>query len=162
MITNVSMSSVSRKVSLTPSFGLAKLNDLGRTTADSFGYQNNRFLKADMFRKQSFFQKSQLTRELDDGNSFVQLCTIYGCTNNAKTNAEFIENQILSSKSDAAIKKLDSDEQYEALLKLYMHNYDNPELSLKSTKSLLERVKASISPEEYVKHVGILQAGTKK
>lgn len=162
MITNVSMPSVSPKVSSVPSFGLAKLNDLGRKTADSFGYQNNEFLNADMFRKQGFFQKSQLTRELAAGSDFVDICRQYGCTNNAKTNAEFIENQVLTSKSDAALKRIDSDKQHEGLFKLYLHNYDNPELSLRATKGLLDKIKASMAPEEYVKNVGILEAGTKK
>ena len=135
---------------------------MGRTTADSFGYQNNHFLNADMFRKQGFFQKSQLSRELAAGTDFVDICTQYGCTNNSKTNAEFIENQVLSSKSDSALKKMDPDKQHDGLLKLYLYNYDNPELSLRATKGLLEKIKGSISHEEYIKHVGIVEAGTKK
>ncbi len=162
MITNVTMTNVSKNLSARPSFGFAKLNDLGRTTADSFGYQKNQFLNADMFRKQGFFHKSQLSKELGSGTDFVDICQNYGCTNNAKTNAEFIENQILSSKSEASIKRLDEDAQREGFLRLYMHNYDNPELSLKSTKMLLEKIKEAMSPEEYIKHTGILEAGTKK
>lgn len=161
MITNVSTPMVSKNLS-NPSFGLAKLNTLGRTTADSFGYQNNQFLNSDMFKKQGIFQKSQLTQALAEDADFVQLCTTYGCSNNAKTNAEFIQNQILSSKSDSAMKKVDSEELNEGLLKLYWHNYDNPQLSLKSTKELLEKAKSAIAPEEYVKNVGLLQAGSKK
>ena len=162
MITKISMPIGSKKILSMPSFGFARLNDLGRTTADSFGYQNNEFLNADMFRRQGWFHKSQLTKDLSTGVDFVDICTEYGCTNNAKTNAEFIENQILSSKSEAAIRRIDPDKQRDGFIKLYMHNYDNPELSLKSTKLLLDKIKDSMSPEEYIKHTGILQAGTQK
>ncbi len=161
MITKVSVSNFSKNVLSTPSFGFAKLNDLGRTTADSFGYQNNQFLNADMFRKQGLFHKSQLAKELERGADFVDICTTYGCSNNSKTNSEFIENQILSSKSDSALKRVNPDSKKEGFMKLYLHNYDNPELSLRTTRILLEKVKDSFSPEEYVKHIGILEAGTK-
>ena len=162
MITNVSTQMVTKNVSLKPSFGFAKLNTLGRTTADSFGYQNNEFINADMFKKQGIFKKSQLAQELSDGGDFVEICTLYGCSKNAKTNAEFIKNQILSSKYSSAVKDVEPEKQNEGLLKLYWHNYDNPELSLKSTQELLEKVKESISSDDYVKNVGLLQAGSKK
>ncbi len=162
MITKISIPMVSKNVLSTPSFGFARLNELGRTTADSFGYQENQFLDADMFKKQGFFRRSKLSQELGSGTDFVDICRNYGCTSNAKTNAEFIENQILSSKSEGAIKRLEPDSQREGFLSLYMHNYDNPELSLRSTKMLLEKIKEAMSPEEYIKHTGILEAGTKK
>ncbi len=166
MISKLSFSNpaVSQKVlkAATPSFGFAKLNDIGRTTADSFGYQHNEFLDASMFRKQGIFKKSVLSTRLTEGESFSDICETYGCTNNAKTNAEFINNQILSSKSSSALRRLNDDELRAGLSLLYKCNYDNPELSLRETKALLEMLREFLEPEEYIKQVGLLEAGTQR
>ncbi len=163
MITNVSMPITSKNVSLhsAPSFGFAKLNEVGRASADSFEYRKNDFLNGELFKKQGFFKQSALRKALLDGDSgFSQLCTDYGCTNNPKANADFIVNQILSSKSSTALRNIDENEKTSGLLKLYTYNYDNPQLSLADTKKLLELAKDSMAAEDYIKNVGILQAGT--
>lgn len=160
-ISSPSISLNSQKLSA-PSFGFAKLNDIGRATADSFGYQHNEFLDVALFRKQGIFKKSALSSKLSDGEKFSDICKTYGCTNNSKTNAEFINSQILSSKSSSALKKLNSDELKTGLSLLYMSNYDNPELSLNETKALLQMLRESLEPGEYIKHIGLLEAGTIK
>ena len=73
MIMKVSCSPMSVKgisVNSTPAFGFAKLNETGRATADSFGYQNNDFLNENLFKRQRFFEKSALTTELNNGSDF--------------------------------------------------------------------------------------------
>lgn len=163
MITRVSLPITPKAISMnsTPSFGLAKLNDLGRSTADSFGYQNNQFIDSRMFKKQNIFQKSMLGEKIAEGRNFTDLCRTYGCTDNSKTNSEFIENQILSSKGKSVLKKVEAEERKQGLLELYNSNYDNPDLSLKQTRALLEKVRESITDEDYVRFIGILDAGTK-
>ena len=147
-------------VKSTPAFGFAKLNETGRATADSFGYQNNSFLNENLFKRQGIFErKSALTTELNNGADFQTLCTDYGCSKNGKANAEFIRTQILSPKSAAALKGLSEDSRNAGLRLLFENNYDNPELSKKETDDLLELVKPSIENTEYVKYAGLIKVG---
>lgn len=147
-----------------PSFGMARLNDLGRESADSFGYTQNEFLNADMFKKNGLFKKeSLLSKELrKTGTTFQAVCEEYGCSNNAKTNAEFIVNQILSPKSSKALSQLSDEDYSNGLMVLYQTNYDNPELSTKHTKELLDMLKDFMQVEDYIKNVGILAEGADK
>lgn len=149
-----------KNYSKVPSFGLAKLNDLGKETADTFQFKRNNFLNSDMYKKQGFFDKSLLAKKLDKGEDFSRLCKMYGCTKNAKDNADFIKNQILTSKSSSALKQIDEENLAEGLKALYYGNFDNPELSVSQTKKLLEMTVDYMEPSEYVKNVGILEAGT--
>lgn len=143
----------------TPAFGFAKLNETGRETADTFGYENHEFLNENLFKKQGFFAKSALASELRNGADFMTLCTDYGCTKNGKANAEFIRTQILSKKSNSAIANLDDATRTNALKTLLFANYDNPELTKKETDDLLEIVRDSIENTEYVKLAGLIKVG---
>ena len=165
MITKISpITNFSKSISIksTPSFGLARLNQLGRESADSFGYQHNNFLESDMFKKQGLFKKTALSTMIADGEDFAGICREYGCSKNANTNAQFIINQILNPKSKSALKSLDQDEYADGLITLYKNNYDNPELSQIQTRELLLCIKPFIESQEFVKHAGILAEGTKK
>ena len=163
MITSVSLPIAPKAApqKSTPSFGFAKLNDLGRQSADSFGYQQNYFVDSNMFNKPGFFQrKSLLASKIDEGCDFVGLCKAYGCTQNPKANAEFIVNQVLSPKSASSINNQEEKQMADGLIALYNGNYDNPDLDLKHTKALLGMISELIQPEEYVKNVGILDVGS--
>ncbi len=165
MITKVSLPIVPKTAPAKsmPSFGFAKLNNLGRQSADSFGYQHNKFLNSEMFKRTGFFQrKTFLASQLDKGADFVSICTDYGCSENSKANAEFIVNQILSEKSASSMAKLEEEVRAEGLIKLYNSNYDNPDLDLKHTKALLSMISELIDPNDYVKNVGLLEAGADK
>ncbi|MCD7779596.1 MAG: hypothetical protein LUH05_02860 [Candidatus Gastranaerophilales bacterium] len=165
MITKISSSMAVQNVqsNSSPSFGMARLNTLGRATADTFGYKENQFLDGNMFKKQGIFTKPCLTEKLEAGEDFVTICNDYGCTKNPKTNAEFIKAQILSGKSDKAIKSaVKSKDIAGGLVNLYVANYDNPELSTGSTKALLDLIKNTMKPEEYVQQIGLLEVGTGK
>ncbi len=146
----------------TPAFGFAKLNETGRATADTFGYENHEFLNENLFKRQGFFAKSALAFELSNGADFMTLCKDYGCTKNGKSNAEFIRTQILFKKSNFAIARVDEDERTNALKTLLFANYDNPELTKKETDDLLEIVKESIDNTEYVKMAGLIKVGADK
>ncbi len=145
--------------SYSPAFGMARLNNTGRNAAQNFGMPENDFLNGDLYRRQGLFKKSAMSIELAQGRNFVDLCKEYGCTNIGKANAEFIETQILSGKSDRAIKSVSQGDLQTGFLALYHSNYDNPDLSLKSTKSLLKKIKDYIAPEEYIKNIGLLSEG---
>lgn len=162
MIMKVSCSPMSVKgisVNSTPAFGFAKLNETGRATADSFGYQNNDFLNENLFKRQRFFEKSALTTELNNGADFATICHDYGCTKNGKANAEFIRTQILSNKSNAALTSLSEDARNSGFKTLFEFNYDNPELTKRETDALLELIKPSIDGTEYVKYAGLIKVG---
>ena len=161
MITNVSLTTprVKSTSNVSPSFGLARLNEKGINAVDKFGYQKNSFLDSRMFEQQGLFSKSALTKKLANGSDFAALCTKYGCTNNAKTNAQFIKTQILSGKSKKAINNVEQEQRQAGLVSLFKANYDNPRLTVKETKALLEEVKDAIGDEEYVKFTGLLDVG---
>ena len=151
-----------KTINATPAFGLAKLNETGARTADSFGYQRNGFLNDRLFEKQGIFKKAAIAKELTEGKSFTDICTDYGCTAIGSANAKFIQTQILSKKGQAAVKNLSKDQVQAGLQKLYEHNYDNPELSTAETKALLNSIKESLDPITYVQNVGMLDVGTDK
>lgn len=146
----------------TPAFGFAKLNETGRTTADTFGYESHDFLNEKLFKRQGLLSKSALAVELNNGANFAEVCIDYGCSKNGKSNAEFIRTQILSGKSNSVISKLDDTERFEGLKSLFFANYDNPELTKKETDDLLEIVKESIENTEYVKLAGLIKVGADK
>ncbi|MCD7740402.1 MAG: hypothetical protein LUH11_03540 [Candidatus Gastranaerophilales bacterium] len=165
MITKISNYSAAPKISQNnaPSFGFARMNDLGMATADSFGYKRNEFIDGSMFRKQGMFQQSILSRKVKNKENFVDLCRTYGCSQNPKANADFIKNQIVNNKSIKAVSKnVNQEDLKKGLGALYLANYDNPDLSLKMTKALLELAKESMEPEEFVKHSGLLEVGADK
>ncbi len=145
-----------------PSFGFAKLNDKGRATAEKFGLPSNDFLNNDLFKKQGIFRKSAMESELSSGKTFSQICEEYGCSPQGSSNASFIKTQILSKKGTKAIKKVPADDLKKGFAILYMANYDNPQLSNETTRELLEKIKDYMAPEQYVKHVGLLDCGTDK
>lgn len=145
-----------------PSFGLAKLNETGIATADTFGFQRNEFLNNRLFEKQGIFKKPAISDELAAGKTFTDICTDYGCSTMAGANAAFIKTQILPKKGASAIKNVESQDAAKGLQKLYEHNYDNPELSIKDTRELLERVKEFMAPGAYIQNIGLLDAGTEK
>ena len=74
MISKVMVSTPLKSVNATPAFGLAKLNETGMRTADSFGYQRNTFLNDRLFEKQGIFKKAAISEELAAGKSFVDIC----------------------------------------------------------------------------------------
>lgn len=165
MITNISSCTAFKATNATkanPSFGLAKLNETGARTADTFGFQRNEFLNDRLFEKQGLFKKAAISSELSAGKNFVDICNEYGCSPMAGANAAFIQNQILSKKGNSATKGIDQAVITQGLMKLYENNYDNPELSLKDTKALLEKVKESMAPGAYIQNIGLLEAGTDK
>ncbi len=152
---------VSKKT--TPAFGMAKLNERGVQTADSFGWTRNEFINARLFEKQGFFSKPAILSELSETKPFPQLCIEYGCSNNSKANAEFIRTQILPKKAQKGIKAgVDPTLVSQGLSRLYESNYDNPELSLQETKALLELVKGDMPDTEYVKNIGFFEVGADK
>lgn len=164
MINKVSVfSNISYKQS-SPSFGFAKLNELGRESADSFEMQENTFLDPSMFKKASFFASGPaILGKLKNGENFTDICRDYGCSKNAKTNAEFIKTQIINRGANYYFHKyVEEEELSDALLSLYEYNYDNPELSTKDTRKLLELSRYSMESSEYIQNVGLLQVGTKK
>ena len=139
---------------ISPSFGFARLNNKGRETAQVFGLPSNNFLNDDLFQRQGLFKKSALESALESGKKFTQICDEYGCGQLGGANASFIEAQILS--------RIPADELQKGFLALYTANYDNPQLSKKTTRELLEKIKDYMAPEEYVKNVGLLDCGTEK
>ncbi len=145
-----------------PSFGFARLNDKGRATAQVFGLPSNLFLNDDLFRKQGLFEKPAIASELSSGKKFLQICEEYGCSPQGSSNVSFITSQILSKKGGRVIKKIPADELQKGFVALYNANYDNPQLSNKTTRELLEKIKDYMAPEEYVKQVGLLDCGTHK
>ena len=145
-----------------PSFGFARLNNKGRETAQVFGLPSNNFLNDDLFQRQGLFKKSALESALESGKKFTQICDEYGCGQLGGANASFIEAQILSRKGANALKRIPADELQKGFLALYTANYDNPQLSKKTTRELLEKIKDYMAPEEYVKNVGLLDCGTEK
>ena len=152
-----------RSIESTPAFGFAKLNDTGRQIADSFGYTQHSYLNENLFKRQGLFEKkSALTTELNNGADFQTLCTVYGCSNNGKANAEFIRTQILSSKSASALKGLSADSRNAGLKSLFENNYDNPELTKKETDALLELISKSIEATEYAQYAGLIKVGADK
>ena len=159
MISKVMVSTPLKSVKSTPAFGLAKLNETGMRTADSFGYQRNTFLNDRLFEKQGIFRKAAISEELAAGKSFVDVCTEYGCSPMAGANASFIQTQILTKKGQSAIKGIDPSTVQDGLLKLYECNYDNPELPLKDTRALLDLVKDSLDPTVYVQNIGLFEVG---
>ena len=166
MISKISSSPVSSAKSLAlkslPSFGFAKLNEMGRSTADSFGYSQNEFLNENLFKRQGFFSKPAIVRELNAGSDFGTICKDYGCTKNGKSNAEFIRTQILSKKSQPTINSLEPETRSEALISLFKANYDNPELSILETDSLLDMIKDDIENTEYAQYAGLIKIGADK
>ncbi len=154
---------VQKSQNTTPAFGFAKLNERGVHTADSFGWTRNEFMNARLFEKQGFFSKPAILGEISGSKPFPQICIEYGCTNNAKSNADFIKSQILPKKAQRAI--ISTVEQpliSEGLSRLYECNYDNPELSLQDTKALLELIKDDMEDTEYVKNIGLFEVGAER
>ncbi len=147
---------------ISPSFGFAKLNETGRNAAEKFGLAENKFLNDKLYRKQRFFQSSALTKALAQGDSFTDICQKYGCSQIGRANANFIETQLLSHKSDSAIKSLPAEQVKEGLMALYNTNYDNPDLSKSNTKALLNLVKSYIAPEQYIQNIGLIEEGAYK
>ena len=163
MINKVLLSSYSYKNQSIQSFGLARLNDIGRQSADTFEMQQNTFLDSAMFKKESFLSGGPaILSKLKEGESFSELCKDYGCSKNAKSNAQFIKTQIINNSANRHFHKyLDEETITKGLLSLYEHNYDNPELSLKDTKKLLDLASSAMSMPEYVQNVGLLEVGTR-
>ena len=152
MITNVSM------LNFKPSFGLAKLSKEGANAAAAFGYPANNFLNDDLFCKQKGRTKNTpLAQAIGAGVTLEQLARDYGCTNVPSANAEFIKNCVLSKKGQKTIKNLTPADRTAALLTLWDKNYDNPELSAKDTKALLELIKDDIEPHLYIQSKGMLE-----
>lgn len=164
MINKVLLSSNYYSNKVAPSFGFAKLNEIGRESADSFELQQNTFLDSSMFKKESFFALGPaILIKLKSGQNFNDICRDYGCSKNAKTNAQFIKTQIINKSANCKFPKyVDEETLADSLLSLYEHNYDNPDLSAKDTRRLLDMCKGSMETSEYVQNVGLLQAGTKK
>ena len=151
MITNVSMTNFK------PAFGLARLSPEGANAARAFGYPSNDFLNGDLFCKQKgLAKKTPLAQAIASGVTLQQLAQDYGCSDNPTANADFIENCILSKKGQKALKNVPLEEKAAAMMMLWDKNYDNPELSVKSTKALLELIKDCVEPHIYVQNKGLL------
>ena len=146
----------------TPSFGLAKLNDRARNGADSFGYENNNYLSSDLLKKQGVLSKSALTKELENGANFVDICRTYGCSKIAKVNSDFIKSQILTPKFNASLEHITEEDLAIGLTELYKKNYDNPMLSIKQTSALLTHLKDIMPNGEYAQYRGILDIAAEK
>lgn len=154
MITNVSMSNFK------PSFGLARLSQQGLEAASAFGYPSNgdTFLRADLFDKQKGRVKNTpISQVLGKGITLEQIAQDYGCSDNPVANADFIKNCILSKKGQKAIKNINPADRSLALACLWDKNYDNPELSAKDTRALLELLKEDIEPHIYIQNRGMLE-----
>ncbi len=144
-----------------PSFGMAQLNDFGKQVAKELEQPRNKYLNQKMYEKQGWREPAAIQVELQKGKgNFSEICEKYGCTNNAKANADFIRNQVLSKKGYEATKKVDELEYYNGLNALYTANYDNPELSSLHTTALLKQLKGTIPNEKYIQQVGLLSEGT--
>ena len=148
--------------SYTTSFGLARLTQQGKNAAKIFGYKENSFVNDDMFHKQGIFEKSALSVELSKGKSFENICKEYATSNLGAINASFIKNQILSKKAKRVLKSVPKSSLEAGFKILYDNNYDNPQLSVKDTKKLIEKYKPFISNGDYMKNIGLLEAGTVK
>ena len=145
----------------TPSFGMAKLNEIGRRAAKDFGFNEHKFLDQRMFAKQ-IFTTPAIMNHLEDGETFSYICKTYGCSSNGKANAKFINTQILGN---AALKQSVDEKDYKAaLLSLLKKNYDNGDFSKSCTMRLLEILKDDLTRADsvYVKYAGILDVGTVK
>lgn len=151
MITNVSMNS------FRPAFGLAKLSEEGKAAANDFGYQQNEFLNPSLFtRVKGRASKSPLAGELAQ-RSFSEIATDYGSADNSVANAQFIKTQVLSKKGSKVLRKTPNQDQVtEGLKILWDANFDNPSLNAKDTKKLLERIKTTMAPADYIRCMGIL------
>ena len=172
MINKVSVSQFTKlnAVKLTPSFGQAKFNESARNLADSFEKSDNSYLDPAVYKK-SFLGRLALSKKLDAGEGFQELCFDYGCTLNPKANAKFIRNHIFGWNTRDyffARHEVGSREYAESLIMLYNLNYDNPELSVKETKKLLAAAKDAsddclylrnrMTDEDYLKNLGLLDA----
>lgn len=156
------ISKLSGAASYSPSFGLAKLSEVGSQVAATFGHPSNSYVNGDLYKRQNLFDDSALANEIQSGQSFTKLCDDYGCTKFAMANAAFINSQIIGKKSAKALNLVPSDELQKGLTKLYYANYDNPELSKRNTKALLKLLKSTMAPDEYVKNIGLLEEGVCK
>ena len=158
----------------TPAFGQAKFTEQSRKSADSFEMSSNDFIDPSVYKK-GFLGRLALSKKLDAGVSFQDLCFDYGCTSNPKSNAQFIKNHILGWNTPeyfAARHEVGLREFAESLIMLYNLNYDNPELSVKETKKLLLAAKAAsddslyvrnrITDEIYIKNLGLLDSSTQR
>ena len=155
MITNVSMTNFK------PSFGFARLDEKGRAGADMLNYRNNTLTHRDTrpYDKPSFlhsYKKMPLASLMAAGHTFEEICQKYGSSDNAELNADFIKNSILSKKGSKFIKTINDQDRRAGLLELWDRNFDNPELSKKDTKALLELIKDDIDPVIYIQNQGIL------
>jgi len=141
----------------TPSFGMARLNQKGKDICDELEISRNYFLNPNMYKSAGLFQKPAIIKELGK-MPLDSICEKYGCSNNAESNAKFIKTQILKTN----LKKLpvENSEISDSLVKLYEHNFDNPELSKKDTEKLLSMVEDNMSLTEYTQHVGLMDIGT--
>ncbi len=140
------------------SFGFAKLSKKGAEAVKEFGIDRNCYLDEDMFEKQGFMKKPKITEKLKE-ESFNNICSKYGCSENAGANAAFIKSQILSKKAGKSIN-FNTPEHQEGLINLYNKNYDNPLLSSKETQDLLDKCQSGMPSESYYKLSGIMTKGT--
>ena len=62
----------------------------------------------------------------------------------------------MSKKGSKFIKTINDQDRRAGLLELWDRNFDNPELSKKDTKALLELIKDDIDPVIYIQNQGIL------
>ncbi len=154
-------------VKATPAFKMAKLSPLAQDAVNLSGIVRNSFLNPAMFEKQGHFKKAEILKELGPGKqSFEEICSNYGCSNNPKTNADFIRNQILPKKTNETIQKLlntagKTEDFGNGIQRLYEANYDNPDLSLNDTMSLLNLVKDKMDANFYTQNLGILESSRK-
>ncbi len=147
MITNVTMNS------MRPSFGMARLQESARETAQNdFGFERNQFINGNMFKK-----PGAIGQAIHESSDFCGICHVFGESKNGKANAEFIKKQILSRQGEKAISRAVEDRDYEAaIVSLVQHNYDNPNLSKKDTVALLEKARSLFADAEYRKYQGLL------
>ena len=166
-----------------PSFGMAKLTSKGRVAAKAFVSELPKFYDATVYQKKNILGK--LLSEVSKGSAepgaidafFKQAQTPY-----ATLNQQFVDKQILTLRGKRAIKKFlgndharaakalaDNQEKvYESslttkggelvdsIISVFDRNINNPEISAKKGKGMLDLVKRYIAVEDLTKRTAVV------
>lgn len=162
------------------SFGMAKVSKKGAENAKNvLDIKTNYYNDSKLYENPSFSITtpallSYINKTGDAGREKAQKTILrHGNSNCADKNAAFITGQLLKPKTQDYIKSLarqgssPADRKYynelidteEAIL---FRNWDNPKLSLKDTRKLLDAVAPKYSAKEYAMWQGILDQASVK
>ena len=171
---NLSVSSVNinNRLHKSPSFGMAKFSEGGYQIAQNCkdiyaplenptDYQNPDFFKKKpLFRKAPFAKyfrnmvvKNGSEESINQVKESIETC---GTTNNAFTNSRFIKQLATVQKPFSKLTdetKTTLSESIEKVLKL---NWDNPLISKKETKSLIEMSKETLGDGAFLTLLGLI------